>query len=155
MNRPFPPCGLLWPAMTNFVLRFHYRCAIVLAICLVSACPQRTEIWVAPGSKRVGLTFALGVDKGRRKTVALGMFAVSRCTLAEDDSGSVLWRILADDRARMVDSIAYGKAPNGFRATVAPSPLAEGCYIAQTSGTGRMRFRVASDGNVTDEGRPW
>jgi hypothetical protein len=137
------------------------RALMVLSIVGLTACPQETAVWIPPGSTAGNLTVHFGRDHGRNREVALGVVRVHKCADSIGAGGraadaGAMWVLYATDRrAPMVSKVRYGEALPGFRSTVGPVSLIPGCYFVQISGTGVTRFRVASNGTVSDEGRPW
>lgn len=128
---------------------------LLLLLPVVWACPQRTEVWVARGSKASDLMFVFGRERGREAPVALGMVTVHACADSVGGRAGVnaLWHVVAPGAAREVSRTRYGEPPPGFQATARARPLAPGCYVAEISGTGTTRFQVRADGTVFDVGR--
>jgi hypothetical protein len=133
---------------------------VMLGALMLTACPQKTAVWIPGGSSIGSLVLRFGPERGRDGDVALDVVRIYKCADSAGVGGAAadrgaMWVLYAADRGQMVSSLRYGETPVGFRSAVGPVPLAPGCYIAQISGTGRTRFRVGSNGGVSDEGPPW
>lgn len=125
---------------------------IVLAPLLfgITACPQRRAVWVLPESTSNRLEFGLGVETGQERSVEFGGLTVTRCGDSAAETPPV-WAVEAIDV--MPDSqwpvrVRYGVVPDGFRERVPAESLGPDCYVAATSGTGIVKFRIEPSGRV-------
>jgi hypothetical protein len=143
-----------WPVH----VRRAARVAGGFGMCVVLAgCPQKEDIWIAPGSTANQLTFHLGRHRGQRDRIVVLSIAVYSCahTTAPIPDSTYSWSTaLGDARSVLIDEIRYGVGPPGFVTDHAASRLEAGCYVAQV-GTASVKFRVDAQGAVTDAGRPW
>jgi hypothetical protein len=123
---------------------------IGIATLAISACPEKTAIWIA-GSQRVAqLQFAVGRSVGREAPVRFYGMRVEDCTPPRGDRSSPYWAF-GEDTTGMPEypsRIDYGRVPPGFRETVPPHALPAGCYVARIGGNGAVFFDVDSLGSV-------
>jgi len=120
---------------------------------LLAGCPQRTAIWVVPGSTRDSLVFALGARRGHEKSFQW-LIRVDRC---EDPGrgyykGDALWTAWVDHSKfwKWPTRVTYGVAGKGIEVLDSVKPLTVGCYLATTNGTGDIAFVIDSAGAVTE-----
>ena len=136
------------------------RSGAVLMLLLLTACPRRTAIWLvgqeAPGRP----VFSVGETYGGRPTW-LGVLIVAPCERFDGTGRSALWMLVQDTTpSNVISRVTYGRVPVGYAATAPMStqrsrtavaaPLAAGCYIATTDGTGRVRFTISDDGSALE-----
>ncbi len=116
---------------------------------VLTACPQKTAVWVRSGSTADNLIFDFGRTKGLKGAVDLGAMRVERCAATDASSGAswVLWPMSGTIK---LDELRYGELPQGFAAEAPASDLTPGCYAVVISGTGRSSFTVDSVGSVTE-----
>jgi hypothetical protein len=130
----------------------------LLAVALFVACEQQTAIWLRVGSTREHLVFDIGHERGSRKPVATGFFAVRQCAAAKSSKNiwteagvqNEVWRIDGITGTANIDSVTYGVIPHGFKQSGVPARLTSGCYIALISGTGELVFDIHADGSVAE-----
>jgi len=112
------------------------------------ACPQRTAVWVEPGSSQNHLVLRIADRVGGKGRIALAGLRVDRC--GDSNVGTTgPWIIhgmggTSDSTVQVV----YGEVPAGFEETHPAEPLASGCYEVTISGNGRTRFDVLDDGTI-------
>jgi hypothetical protein len=133
------------------------RLPLACLVVLLTACPQKTAVWISRGATAANLVFHFGKEPGKEAPVAVGGVHVRTCadSVGGYSDTAAMWAMYALDHARMLSAVQYGGVPDGFRSTVGPVALQQGCYFVEISGTGRTRFAVRSDDSVVDEGRPW
>jgi hypothetical protein len=121
---------------------------LALSIGLLSGCPQRSEVWIAPGSSANNLVLVVAHTKGGDKPVSIGYFRIVRCELPVDvRSDSASWDLDNVGSGHPILFI-YGKPPMGFRTISGPKALIPGCYRVVLSGNARFKFEVRPDGSV-------
>ena len=126
------------------------------ACILLTGCPQKTAVWLAPKSAANALTLRFGEERGKLQSVAVGSVQVYRCADQQSaTSAEKMWAVRAIDTAKSIDHVEYGIAPVGYHVDEGPRRLEPGCYVVQISGTGRTRFRINPDNTATDDGPPW
>lgn len=126
----------------------------VALLASLTACPRRIEIELV-GQEGPGRPVFSVVPVGRGKPNYLGAFTVTPCEQFDGTARAAYWFILGD---APVERFVYGKVPAGYSAhgymtgplasQATAEPLAEGCYVADTEGTGNLRFTVSRDGSV-------
>ena len=134
-----------------------------LALALV-ACPRQTAVWIV-GQEAPGRP-VFGVGKTQRgQPTYLSYFIVAPCEGFDGTTRNATWRISDADEMRNLSRITYGRVPAGYATspyyghlsapdTVVAPPLTPGCYVANTDGSGHVRFRVGPDGSVLEEPDP-
>jgi len=118
--------------------RLNRATMLLGATVTLTACPQDTSVWVAPGSTSDHLEFALGKEQGRQQSISIGVLRVDECAGGD----APLWLIEATSNAPQLSAVTYGVAPQGFRETADAAQLSPGCYQVTISGSGRARFTV-------------
>ena len=122
-----------------------------------TACPQRTAIWIEPGSTAANLVFHVAHGLRDPEGRINPFVEVWPCTAFEhmslDDSiDHRVWAATAqaDTPVRL---IRYGDVSPAVQRIETPGPapreLAAGCWVASTEGTGYVTFQVHHDGSVT------
>ena len=137
-------------------IRLIVRLGAVLAISGLSACPQRTAVWVVQPATTTNLTFALGRVRGKEEPVRLYYLSISHCGSQGQAGQRPIWMIgerPAGPPATAV-RIRYGEVPPGFEVRGPPGALAPGCYVADIGGSGTTEFDVGPTGAVTEHVRP-
>jgi hypothetical protein len=119
---------------------------------LLAACPQRTAVWVEPGSTAAHLTIGVGKKRGQPGGADIGVVRVYRCDGAATGEGA-MWAVGPSSGTGDVRQIVYGQTPAGFVSNQGPQPLTPGCYRIDVSGTGKTEFQVGNDGTVTERQR--
>jgi len=126
---------------------------LVVGILALTGCPQRTAIWIVPGSTRDSLVFALGDRRGHEHSFQWGL-RVDRC---EDPgrgyyAGKALWSAWVDHSKiwHWPTRVTYGVAGEGIEEPAPATLLSAGCYLASTNGTGDVAFTVDSTGGVVE-----
>ena len=121
--------------------------ALTVAALFLTACPQRTAIWLKPGSTRDSLRFIISDKRGGERILAFGGLRVEPCE-ASNRPVWVIWDSLgAWTRVR---EVLYGEAPEHFVEDAPAVPLEPGCYLASILGIGRIEFKVTSAGGVSE-----
>lgn len=119
----------------------------IVAIFLLG-CPQRTAIWLEPGSRLSALTFLVSTRKGLPDPVDIGVLRVDRC--GANERSKPLWLITGTGGTATIHRIRYGVLPQDFASGGNPQVLVPGCYQVTISGTGWMEFDVHPDSTVTE-----
>ncbi len=132
-------------------VRMYLEVALSMLFMLVSACPQRTAIWIEAGSEASHLTFRIADRRGGDRAVSVGVLVVTSCSAEDDNRASAVWIIEPTEGTQHLQRVVYGSAPNGFVSSLGPKPLTPGCYRAAISGTGRSVFVVHEDGTVKED----
>jgi hypothetical protein len=132
------------------------RALAVAGVVLVTGCPQKVAMWIAPGSSSQNLVFLLGSERGRPSDVAEWRISVWACSDSTPNRlGRMMWEanVFGADRAALVHSVRYGEAPRGFKTVISAQPLVPGCYVAAVGQA--IRFFVQPDGSIADRGPAW
>lgn len=122
----------------------------------ILGCPQKTAVWLAPGSSAEHLVFLLGYEVGHPRPVSFYLFRVDRCEPhgAGSHLAEPVWflsrELVEPDYPPDPAAITYGEPPPGYEASNPAPPLAPGCYLATISGTGRARFQVLPGGEISE-----
>lgn len=125
------------------------RAAAVAGLICLAACPQKTAVWVEPGSSASHLVLGIADSRGRRGPVAIGAIRVYEC--GGDDSGpGAMWVVGPRGGTADIRRIVYGTTPPGFVSDQGPRALTPGCYRVEISGTGSTEFTVDAKGAVTE-----
>ena len=135
------------PSLTRWTI------ATALFVC-ITACPRRVEIQLV-GQEEAGRPVFDVVPIGPGNPNYLGDFTVTACEKFDGTARSANWFIIG---SAPVERFVYGKVPAGYVAhgyMTGPivsqgevEPLPEGCYVANTGGSGSLRFTVSRDGSV-------
>lgn len=115
----------------------------------LSACPQRTAVWVLEGSTSSHLEFVVGRRTGHEETVRFYSLRVERC--GENSSGKLsMWMIgePSSGRPDYPSRVQYGVTPAGFAEQVPAHSLTEGCYTVRLGGAGVAQFEITKEGAV-------
>lgn len=137
-------------------MRLIVRVGAVLSIGGLSACPQRTAVWIDQPATKTNLTFALGRVRGKAEPVRPYYLSISRCRAQGEVDQAPIWMIgerPAGPPATAV-RIRYGEVPPGFEVRSPPSALVPGCYVAAIGGSGTTAFDVGPTGQVTEHPKP-
>lgn len=132
------------------MLRQIQRVSVLPLLVLLTACPQKTAIWVRQGSTVHHLEFMLSDRIGGSRPISLHYLEIYRCFPRGAQPRDTMW-VLDGDGGTEARSIVYGVAPPGFTEPVRARPLGTGCYDVRTDGTGRTRFVVETNGSVRQE----
>ena len=121
-----------------------------VALCLLTACPEKNAVWLEPGSSANHLAIHVADKKGGSKAVNVGLFRIVRCAVSHDaPADSAMW-VIDNIGSGKPMLITYAQAPLGFRTVTKPKPLVSGCYRAEISGRERLRFEIRSDVGVIE-----
>lgn len=123
--------------------------AILIPAALLVACPQRTAIWIEPGSTINHLVFRMGAEYGQPGGAQFGAIRVYRCD-APDSGPGADWVVGPVGGTAPITALVYGEVPSGFISDQGPMPLRPGCYRVGGSGTGSTSFDIDSTGHVTE-----
>ncbi len=115
----------------------------------LTACPQKTAVWVEEGSTAGHLVLGIGSRRGHPGDADIGVVRVYRCDRTSDGPGAS-WLVGPMGRTEQIKRLVYGETPSGFSSEQGPEPLTPGCYKVATSGTGTTGFTVDSLGTVTE-----
>ena len=120
----------------------------------LTACPQRTAVWVIQPAMTDSLVFVLGRTKGKEEPVRFYYLAVEACASGSAQQGARFWMI--GERASGAPTVnptrvRYGEVPPGFELRGSTQSLTAGCYVARTGGSGSVRFDVTPTGAVVEE----
>lgn len=144
---------------TSAALRSSHKwklALLVFATTVLTACPQKTQVWIQPGSSANNLVFVFGKDLGEEREVALGDIQVFRCAdtdVAFDNKEAIrraVWWTLTQNSAISRSRAKYGELISGFQTLAGPKTLDPDCYFVGISGTGETRFEVLRDGTITE-----
>jgi hypothetical protein len=118
--------------------------------------PQRSAVWVAPGSKATDLTFVFGHERSAEAPIALGAISVHPCgTPGGPAEVNAMWFIVSRSGAESMTRLRYGDSRPSFAVLVPPRALTPDCYDAEITGMGRTRLQVEADADVVDRGPAW
>ena len=122
------------------------RLAVPILLLALTACPQETAVWIAPGSTASDLTFLFGRDQGRERRISI-FVRVDRCDRIAQGGhgGESMWMVQID-----TSRITYGETGPGAWAESPARPLTPGCYHVMMSGTGGLVFSVGPNGAITE-----
>jgi hypothetical protein len=123
-------------------------CAIVTSSLLLIACPQRSAVWVEPGSTARHFVIGVGALAHGPPPANLYGLTVVRCGDENKLPESAVWAIARISEGSVPDRVVFGIAPPGFETRVQAQALLPGCYRVQDSGSGRMEIVVAADGAI-------
>jgi hypothetical protein len=131
------------------------RVASLVLLLALAGCPQRTAVWIEPGSTASHLTFRVANRPGGSGHVAVAGLRVDPCAAAPDYRSPGAWVIsgmmgTSDSTHR----VTYGIVPAGFEEAHPADSLVPGCYRVTISGTGRAWFIVSEDGRVIPSKEP-
>jgi hypothetical protein len=111
-------------------------------------CPQRTAVWVIPGSTTSSLEFGISDGRGSSKGIEFGYLRVNPCAGSDFGPSGATWLLAENGVApAYVNRVRYGVTPLGYRSEQGPVPLQPGCYRASTRGS-HVEFLVRSDGTI-------
>lgn len=120
---------------------------LVLAMVCLTACPQRTAIWLAPGSTRDSLRFLISDRRGGEKVIRPAILRFEPCH-ASNLPVWVIWDSLG--ASTPVREIVYGTRPPHFGENEPAKPLAAGCYRVGITGTGWVEFKITESGDAVE-----
>lgn len=118
----------------------------------LTACPQRTAVWVRDGSTADNLVFQFGTSRGEPGGAQIGVVRVYHCDGPATGPGAA-WVVGPEGGTADVRELRYGQTPAGFTSDQGPSRLEAGCYRVDVSGTGKTEFVIDSTGRVTERPR--
>ena len=123
---------------------------LLLALSVLSACPQRGHVWIAPGSTASNLRFLIGSRRGSPGGVALGVLRVDHCGTRWGSQTEAVWVTWTDSGSTTgVKEIVYGEVPLGWSESHPAPALTPGCYEAGIAASpGIVEFDVDSAGQV-------
>jgi hypothetical protein len=125
---------------------------VSLLVVGLTACPQRTAVWVENGSTANHLVLRIADKRGGSGEVAIGVIRVYECSGPATGAGA-MWVVGPRNGTANVQQIVYGETPPGFVSDQAPQPLKPGCYRVDVSGTGKTEFQVDANGAVSERAR--
>ena len=115
------------------------------------ACSQESAIWLAPNATADHLVFLVGHRRGDTGgSEAVTTLDVTTCADTDRTHSDHFWGIYRGSNDIPLHVVQYGIAPRGFNQNHTALPLIPGCYRARVSGTGRVRFMVSRNGQVTE-----
>lgn len=124
--------------------------AALLIVAAVTACPEKSSIWVIPGSTVERLEFGVGKSRNDSGGFWTSVVRVYRCDGPSAGPGAD-WVVHADTtKFPRLKRVIYGEVPPGWATGEGPAPLTPGCYRAAISGTGKTEFHVQPDGGITE-----
>lgn len=129
----------------------------LIALLGIIGCPRQTAIWVLPGSTAGELQFGLGRKLHKERAVIWSMIVVVHCGPYNPSDTAAMWIIQADQDLREKDyptRVKYGVLPSDSHEHFPARPLVNGCYRAETGGSGHVEFTVDSAGNVSSLDQP-
>jgi hypothetical protein len=137
--------------------------ACLLLPMLLAACPERTALWILPGSTVDSLVFAIGERLGHEKPLSFTYLLVDGCDSPsrgrlDSPTGWAIVRSGGDlGTPGYPTRVRYGMVPAGFDSVRTAPALLPGCYVADIIGTGGVAFNVRGDGTVLalDTMPPW
>ncbi len=142
--------------LCNMKMRAAYRrVGKVLSICVfLVGCPRKTAVWVEPGSTADHLVFRVSEWRGGSDPIWISVFRVDRFLPASGEY-EMHWGFgAAPEGAPDLAQIVFGERPAGTEPLQGLGPdapeLAEGCYLAWTTGTGSATFLVQQDRRVLE-----
>ena len=138
--------------MTTCARRIGDALSLILTTVLLTACPQRTAVWIESGSTSNHLVIDLGSKRGSLGDADIGVVRVHRCDASPTGSGAA-WVVGPNGGTARFSRLVYGETPSGFISSQGPTPLVAGCYRVEISGTGQAAFYVGRDGTVTERQR--
>ena len=138
----------------RFVGKECLRLALLVSgLLALTGCPERTAIWIEPGSTASHLVFRISDVRGGDKPIQVGIFRVDRFDQVSDRY-DLYWGYGAVASPSSSMSVSYGVMPIGAEPLIGgPSKapeLEEGCYLAYISGTGQTVFVVDAENRVLE-----
>lgn len=132
------------------MLKRSLICAIGLpCTLLLSACPERSAVWVETGSTAGHLVIGIGTTPHGPPPANLYGLTVVRCGEENRLPASAVWTIARAKESPVPGRVLYGSTPPGFETRVPAQAITPGCYRIQDSGSGRTIFDVATNGAVS------
>ena len=128
---------------------------VAALVCMATACPRRTAVWVEEGSTVSNLRLRVAERRGGTGHVDIGILRVDRCGawVGASTAPTPMWGVASND----IDTITvfnYGSMPAGFSPLMGQADtaltLVPGCYDVTTGGTGRTTFDVLADGGIVE-----
>ena len=116
---------------------------------LLTACPQKTAVWVRSDSTAEALVFDFGTSRGDKGPVDIGVVRVEACASSSATSAAH-WVVWPTSGTVPMSEIRYGEVPQGFTTQGPAHPLTSGCYSVVISGNGRTTFTVDSLGVISE-----
>jgi hypothetical protein len=133
-------------------MRTSRRLFFVPTLAMLAGCPERTAVWVVPGSTASHLELAVGPKRGKEKPMEF-FLRVDRCEDPERGwiKGTAFWITGTNPRTGSYPSrVLYGTTGPGLESQEPAQELTPGCYLVTMSGTGRTAFLVDSIGRVIE-----
>lgn len=125
------------------------RASGIVGLLCLTACPQKTAVWVETGSSARHVVFRISDRRGGTGSVSIGVVRVYECGGSSSGEGA-MWVVGPRAGTANLQSITYGITPQGFASDQGPRPLTRGCYEVAVSGTGRTQFTVDANGAATE-----
>ena len=129
--------------------RFRVPGLLLIVVLTLTACPQRTAVWVKEGSTLDNLVFQFGTRRGVPGGAQIGVVRVYRCNGSATGPGA-MWVVGPVGGTANVLELAYGEPPPDFSADQGPVDLQPGCYRIDVSGTGKAEFIIDTNGEVSE-----
>jgi hypothetical protein len=164
-RRTYPPefrqqlVELVWAGRTpeelsrefeNRMRQSLFRAGSLGILFVLWGCPERSAIWILPGSTAESLEFGIGRARGDTIPIDIGALRVSPCAGPFTGEGAY-WAVAVESpTAPAIGRVRYGEAPVGSQVTQGPIALTPGCYRASISGTGSTEFVIEDDGRVVE-----
>lgn len=127
------------------------RRAVAIAGCvMLVGCPEKSAIWIEPGSTADHLVFGVGRSRHGPPPKNLHGISVVPCGKESQLPSSAVWTLARSADSAVPRRITYGEAPPGFVSRRQAEALRPGCYRAEDSGSGQIEFTVNSDGTVIE-----
>ena len=145
--------GAVWLVNRTRLVTTLRRIAWLAGVIGLTACPQRTAVWIEQGSTASHVIFGIADTRHGSGRVSIGVVRVYGCE-APDGGQGAMWVVSPKNGTANVHQLVYGETPPGFVSDQGPRPLAPGCYRVAISGTGRTQFTIDATGAVTEQEIP-
>ena len=119
----------------------------------LTACPQRTAIWLLSGAAPGQPVFGLEESRDGASLAEVPYVFISPCAGFDGTAGQAVWVLQrAVETAAAPRQVQVGHAPPGYRVARGADRLQPGCYVASIQGTGRVEFEVYADRSSVERG---
>ena len=120
----------------------------IAAACLLglTACPQKTAIWLLSGTEPGQPVFGVGEKQDGASLTDLPYVLISPCAEFDGTAGPAVWMLQrVAVNAAVPRQGQVGHTPPGYRVAKGEDRLQRGCCVASIHGTGRVDFEVLGD----------
>lgn len=131
--------------------RFRLMLAL-FTLPVLGGCPEKTALWIQPGSTSEHLVFRVSSERGAETPLALALMRIDRYDRVRGEY-DLFWGFDATMQRIEVSEVEFGVLPDNtepLEGAADEAMLLDGCYLAFINGIGQVVFFVTQGGEVLE-----